>query len=131
MGMYAIPIIIYQPGVEPKEYKQTAQQCDILPTALHLLHYTGNYSAFGTDLYDRSRSAFAVNYANNNWQLITDSSLLQFDGNTTQGYFKLAADSLLSNNLAQKNHSLKEEKQLKSVLQQYRQALLHNSLIKR
>lgn len=126
-GMYRIPLIVYRPGHSPQKHVETAQQCDLLPTALHLLEYTGAYAAFGNNLFDSTRRPFAVNYADNVWQLISDTALVQFDGTGISRYFKLPSDSLLKHPVVPIPVS-PEERMLKAVLQQYRQSLLHNKL---
>lgn len=131
LGAYHIPLLFILPGsTKGQVHIETAQQSDILPSVLHLLNYTGEYSTFGRDLFS-SNEGWSVNYSNNSWQLITDQYMLQFDGQESTHLFK-RSDMLLQHNLIKKDPAVatKLETFLKAVLQQYRYSLIHNHLVK-
>ncbi len=133
-GIYEIPILFYEANSVLKgESDLVAQQIDIFPTVLDYLHYKGNFSSFGQSLLSNVPMHGAVNYMNNSWQLITSNYSLLFDGNKTTGLYDLKKDSLLQNNL---NVLLPDtiryyEPFLKAILQQYRQGLIHNTIVKK
>ncbi len=131
LGAYHIPLVFIIPGDStPKVHWEIAQQCDVLPSVLQLIHYPGKYSAFGRDLFASSKG-WSVNYSNNSWQLITDELILQFDGQESSHLYR-RRDHLLKKNLLKKGDpSIREQERfLKAVLQQYRYGLIHNQLVR-
>ena len=67
IGGFCSPIIIYEPGSDrqPSVQPKVAQQIDILPTVMGLLHYPDPYFAFGIDVLNTpADSTWAVNYLN-------------------------------------------------------------------
>ncbi len=129
-GQLTIPIIYYCPALKLKGVcNSVTQQTDILPTTLKMLHYTGKFSAFGNPI--NQEKSFNMSYSNGIWQLINDKTLLQFDGEKSTGIYDLANDSLLKKNLiTTKINFSKEELLLKSYLQQFRSAMLTNTICK-
>jgi phosphoglycerol transferase MdoB-like AlkP superfamily enzyme len=119
------------PGEEKnKVHLETAQQCDILPSVLHLLNYSGKYSSFGRNLFV-SEKGWSVNYSNNSWQLITDQYILLFDGQESTHLYSREDIYLKKNLISIKSAAVPEmENFLKAILQQYRYALIHNQLVK-
>ncbi len=133
IGIYHVPIVIFDPTSSKKNWiTTTAQQTDIIPTALGLLNYSGPYSGFGQDLNAEPHTHWSVNYMNGSWQLITDNYLLQFDGNHTTGLYDRTVDSLLKNNLSDNlpDTVAHYEPLIKSILQQFRQGMIRNTLVK-
>ena len=129
-GQLAIPILYYCPALKLKgTYNDITQQTDILPTTLKMLHYTGKFSAFGNPI--NQEKSFNMSYSNGIWQLINDNTLLQFDGEKVTGVYNLSNDSLLKKNLiTTKINFSKEDLILKSYLQQFRTAMLTNTICK-
>ena len=129
-GQLAIPIIYYCPALKLKGLcNNITQQTDILPTTLKILHYTGKFSAFGNPIINEK--SFNMSYSNGIWQMINDKTLLQFDGVKATGVYNLSNDSLLKKNLINtKIDFSKEELLLKSYLQQFRTAMLTNTICK-
>jgi phosphoglycerol transferase MdoB-like AlkP superfamily enzyme len=119
-GMFAVPIIIYYDGVQPAVKQEIAQHIDILPTALHMAGYEGAYSSMGRNLFDSTRKPFAINYNSGYWQLITNENLVRWDGENTH------ACNESSNNTS--GNCKSDFDFLKAGLQQYRNALISNSL---
>jgi hypothetical protein len=130
-GQLAIPIIYYCPALKLKgEYRGVTQQTDILPSVLNLLNYSGKFSAFGNSIF-KQKSSFNMSYSNGIWQLINGENLVQFDGDKTTGIYNLSNDSLLKNNLIiNKANYSKDELLLKSFLQEFRTAMLTNTICK-
>ncbi len=133
-GIYEIPIIYYCPGQSLKGKTNTVtQHCDILPSILSYLNFNGNYSAFGKNIFLNRKENFAVNYMNNSFQYINNNYLLQFDGDRSSGLYDYHNDVFLEHNLIEVQVAVAKqlEQNLKAIIQQYRQGMLHNSLIKK
>ena len=132
-GIFEIPIIYYCPSDSSFKgiSERITQQCDIFPSILDYLHYNGTFSAFGTSAF-KQKDNFAVNYNNNLYQYFNQDYMLQFDGDSTIGFYQYRRDSFLLNNLAGKNMQTQHDLELKTkaVIQQYRQGMIHNSLVK-
>lgn len=130
-GAYAIPVIYYLPDGSLNGFSDIiTQQADILPSVLHLLNYNEPFVSFGSSVFDSAAPHFAVFYSDNTYYLIKDQHLLQFDGNTSGGYFNLCNDSLLQNNLLNaKGLKFKQaEIFLKAYIQQYNNRIIKNKL---
>ena len=57
-----------------------AQQIDILPTVMGMLHYPKPYFAFGIDLFNtKAEDTWAVNYLNGVYQFVKKDHVLQFE----------------------------------------------------
>lgn len=131
-GLYRIPLIFYMPGRDLKGTDlNIAQQTDIIPTVLGLMNYNNRYKALGNNLLDKQSKRWSVNYSNGRWQLITSDYILHFDGQETTGFYSYKNDSLLQHNLINENRSAQPQHEMliKSILQQYRQAMIYNKLI--
>ena len=130
LGAYHIPLVFINPqSTNGKIHPETAQQTDILPSALHLLNYAGNYSSLGRNLFKNSEG-WSINYSNQTWELITDTRILQFDGTNTTHYY-LRSDSLLTTDLINTTFPLKDTSSqlLRALLQQYHYGLIHNQIL--
>lgn len=122
LGGFCSPIIIYDASGEqtPRIEQKIAQQIDILPTLMGMLHYQKSYFAFGIDvLQTPPDDTWAVNYLNGIYQYVKHGHVLQFDGQATSAVYSLE-DSLMQKNLigtiAQQPQM---ERELKAILQQY------------
>ena len=133
MGIYAIPILFYQhnPGLRGGSDLIT-QQCDILPSVLDLLNYERPFSAFGNSIFDAAAAHFSADFMSDYYQLITGENLLQFDGEKNIAMYAYRNDSLLMNNILWVNRNGAEENSmlLKSVIQQFNHAMIHNEIVK-
>ena len=132
LGGFASPLVIYtpdgtlQPGVEDK----VAQQTDILPTILGLLHYPKAYCAFGIDvLQTDGKDTWAVNYLNGIYQYVKYGYVLQFDGQRTRALYRLD-DRLMRHNLMGRVAVQQQmEHEVKAVIQQYMERMTQNKLV--
>ncbi len=132
LGGFASPVVIYtpdgtlRPGVEDK----VAQQTDILPTVLGLLHYPKAYCAFGIDvLQTNGKDTWAVNYLNGIYQYVKYGYVLQFDGQRTRAVYQLD-DRLMRHNLV--GHVAVQqqmEREVKAIIQQYMERMTQNRLV--
>ena len=133
LGGFCSPIIIYEPGNQsriPEIQDKIAQQIDILPTVMGMLHYPRPYFAFGIDLFNTPpEETWAVNYLNGIYQYVKKEHVLQFDGEKTIGIYALS-DSLMQNNL---NGQLPDqpwmEQDLKAIIQQYMSRMVEDRLM--
>lgn len=134
LGLYSVPIIIYDPSgeIKPERSKAIAQQIDIMPTVLGYLGYGKPYVAFGKDLLKTPmEDTWAVNYFNGIYQFVKGNYLLQFDGTKTKAVYEFKKDRLLKDNLLGKTgkNELEMESQLKAIIQSYMQRMTENKLI--
>ena len=129
LGGFCSPIIIYEPGREPEIQDKIAQQIDILPTVLGMLHYPKPYFGFGIDVLNTPKEdTWAVNYLNGIYQYVKDGYVLQFDGMKTTALYSLN-DRLMKNNLKGKiQNQAQMEQELKAIIQQYMERMTQNRL---
>ena len=123
LGGFCSPIIIYEPGNperQPEVQEKIAQQIDILPTVMGMLHYQKPYFGFGIDLLNTpAEDTWAVNYLNGIYQYVKRGHVLQFDGQQSKGLYSLD-DSLMQHNLLHQGSApLEMERELKAIIQQY------------
>ena len=130
LGGFCSPIIIYEPGREPQIQDKIAQQIDILPTLMGMLHYNKPYLAFGIDLLNTpAEDTWAVNYLNGTYQYVKHGHVLQFDGQQTKAVYTLT-DSLMQNNVKGKlPQQVQMEHELKAIIQQYMKRMVENRLV--
>ncbi len=137
LGGFCSPIIIYEPGREPEVFDKIAQQIDILPTVMGMLHYQKPYFGFGIDLLTTpAEDTWAVNYMGGIYQYVKHGHVLQFDGQSTRGIYALS-DSLMKHNLMEdgrwktedgKNIQPQMERELKAIIQQYMERMTQDRL---
>lgn len=129
-GVYNIPIIFFATdhslqGVD----EQIAQQIDILPTTLGLLHFDKPYFAFGRDAFGKTEP-FCFNYKDNAYQLFSDRYLLQFDGTKSLALYDFKSDVLLRKNLVGELPEVvaSMEVKIKAIIQQYNNRMIEDRL---
>ena len=133
IGGFCSPIIISEPGNaerQPEIQDKIAQQIDILPTLMGMLHYHKPYFAFGIDVLNTpAEDTWAVNYLNGIYQYVKQGHVLQFDGQQTKAVYALN-DSLMQQNLIG-NFELQGqmELELKAIIQQYMNRMVNDRLL--
>lgn len=135
LGGFCSPIIIYEPGNaerQPEMQDKIAQQIDILPTIMGMLHYPKPYFAFGIDVLNTpAEQTWAVNYLNGIYQYVKGDYVLQFDGQKTKAVYALT-DSLMQHNLIKNSHhsplTTHLETELKAIIQQYMERMTQDRL---
>ena len=132
LGGFCSPIIIYEPGNaerQPEIQDKIAQQIDILPTIMGMLHYPKPYFGFGIDVLNTpAEDTWAVNYLNGIYQYIKQGHVLQFDGTQTKAVHALS-DSLMKQNLIGKVPQQPQmERELKAIIQQYMTRMTQDKL---
>lgn len=132
LGGFYSPIIIYEPESQrPAEIQdKIAQQIDILPTIMGMLHYDEPYFGFGIDLLNTpAEDTWAVNYMGGIYQYVKHDLLLQFDGNQTRAVYHLN-DSLLQHNIiGTMPEQPQMERELKAIIQQYMERMTNDRLL--
>ena len=132
IGGFCSPIIIYEPGNserKPEVQDKIAQQIDILPTILGMLHYQKPFFGFGIDVLNTPKEdTWAVNYLNGIYQYVKQDHVLQFDGEQTKAVYALN-DSLMQHNLVGKvPQQVQMERELKAIIQQYMSRMTQDRL---
>ena len=132
LGGFCSPIIIYEPGNAkrlPEIQDKIAQQIDILPTVMGMLHYQKPYFGFGIDVLNTpAEDTWAVNYLNGIYQYVKQGYVLQFDGTQTKAIYALS-DSLMKRNLIGKVPQQPQmERELKAIIQQYMTRMTQDKL---
>lgn len=129
-GLFTVPILYYEPGINGKVIPKISQHLDICPTVLDLLGYQGTLYFMGNSIKDSSSVAWNINYLEGTYQLIQDNYLLRFNAELSTALFNLDTDPLLKNNLlkVEPKRVMILENKIKSVIQQYNNRLLTNSL---
>ncbi len=130
LGGFCSPIIIFDPSrPEGIVHDKIAQQIDILPTLLSMLHYPKPYFAFGIDLLTTPKEqTWAVNYLSGIYQYVRYGHVLQFDGTATKAIYSLD-DRLMKHNLKGKTDVQQPmENELKAIIQQYMERMTQDRL---
>lgn len=131
VGQYFIPILFFQPqNGESGHQNIIAQQTDIMPTLLDMLHFPKPFIAFGGSLLRQNEPHFDISYLNGNYQIIMDGYAWQTDHTISNALYNFEKDSLLKENLYTNQNMIAAEKDkvLKSVIQQYNNRLIENKL---
>lgn len=132
MGMYSVPVIFYQAGVNLKgKSAGPVQQTDIMPSVLQYLHYNSAFTAFGNSVFDKSAPAFAVSYLNNSYLFLQGDYALVFDGVITKEIYNVKKDPLQTKNLIDSKPAVLPamETYLKAIIQQYNNRMVENRLL--
>jgi len=131
VGQYFVPVIFYEPQGGTAGHQQIiAQQTDIMPTLLDMLHYPNPFVAFGGSLLRSDEPRFGLSFLNGNYQLIQDEYAWQTDHFNSNALYNFAHDSLLTKNLypLKKNIATDKDYLLKAILQQYNNRMIANKL---
>ena len=130
-GLFEVPIAFYSPQWSQGEvHEQSAvSQTDIMPSVLAYLGYQKPFFAFGKDIITKEKETqWAVCYNHPAYQLLSDSLLLQFDGQNTYAVYNYQNDPLLQNNIANEIDYSAMERYLRAYIQQYIYRLTTNQL---
>lgn len=117
-----------------------AQQIDLMPTLLGLTGYDKPYFAYGQDIFEIradsarvSERAFAINYLNESFQWITDSTAMFFDEHEVTHLFDLERDPLERHNLIEQGAEpdTAQVERMKALLQTYYERLEKSDFVVR
>lgn len=130
---YRIPIAFYKPG--DKDFRGTntaiANQTDILPSVLSLLHYPEPYFTFGKNLFELSKYRFAITYNADTYQLIDSQYYYQFNGEKGIGFYNWKTDNTLKYNLYKGNPEgpiFTCDSTLKMMIQFFNHCMINNQM---
>ena len=130
-GLFEVPIAFYSPQWNQGEIREQSavSQTDIMPSVLAYLGYQKPFFAFGKDILTKEKETpWAVCYNHPAYQLLSDSILLQFDGQNTYAVYNYQNDPLLQNNIASEINYSAMERYLRAYIQQYIYRLATNQL---
>ena len=89
-GTFAIPILYFCPNdsLLKGAFDSVTQQCDIMPTILDYLHYSGKFESIGNSILSHSEERFAVMKLQNQYQYFTDEIFIDMseDGKLNSAY---------------------------------------------
>ena len=130
MGLYRVPIAFYCPKLLKAEQRAgVVSQTDIMPSVLDGLGYNAPYFAFGEDALSADKQHnYAVCYNHPVFQIMSDSLLLQFDGQQTTAIYNYATDPLLQQPIEANDDSEEMVRYLKAYIQQYTSRMINNQL---
>lgn len=132
VGRYSIPMVFYQKTKNwNSKIEKIAQQCDIMPSVLDYVSFTGDYVAYGQSVFDTLAERFAISYLSGIYQLIQDDFVYKFDGEKDVSFYDLSKDSLLRRNLIKQNQVKANHMSelTKGIIQQYNNRILENQLV--
>jgi phosphoglycerol transferase MdoB-like AlkP superfamily enzyme len=112
--------------------KKIIQHIDIFPSVLNYLGIKDSLICFGNDLFNSTRSKFAINYKDGIYQFLQNDICIQFDGNSIIGAYHYKTDTLFLNNLLNTSEAYKAkliEIKLKSVIQQFNNRMIKNEMM--
>lgn len=130
LGRYRVPVAFFCPALLPAEERtDVISQTDIMPSVLEFVGYDKPYFAFGEDaLVAPKKHNYAICYNSPVYQLMSDSLLLQFDGQRVTALYDYKTDPVLHEQ--QPTEAAPEEMvtYLKAYIQQYIHRMIHNQL---
>ena len=132
-GLYRIPIAFYSPSFSEAVLQRSGpiSQTDILPSILAYLGYDEPYFAFGEDALTQPKThPYAVCYNEPVYQILSDSLLVQWDGQAVVGVYNYVRDPLLHQDLTPTPPAEVEPMvtYLKAYIQQYIERMVGNRL---
>ncbi|MBR6116047.1 MAG: LTA synthase family protein [Paludibacteraceae bacterium] len=133
-GLYAVPIAFYHPAWTKGEMRcnGAVSQTDILPSVLGYLGYDRPSFGFGEDALTQTKPhPYAVCYNAPVYQILSDSLLLQWDGEQVHAVYDYRRDPLLKHNIADSIPAQRIEPMtdyLKGYIQQYIHRMLTDQL---
>ncbi|MBI5477140.1 MAG: LTA synthase family protein [Ignavibacteriales bacterium] len=131
VGIYAVPIIFYQPSIIKSEKIQTiVQHIDIMPSVLHLLKYSGEFISFGQNIFTSDYSGCSFNLMNGVYQIVDDNFIYEFTDDHQTGLYNYNNDLSLSKNeiKTRPDLALKFENKLKAIIQLFNNSMIHDGL---
>ncbi len=130
-GLFEVPIAFYSPRWNQGELRSigAVSQTDIMPSVLAYLGYPKPFFAFGENaLTQGKKHPYAVCYNHPVYQLLSDSLLMQFDGNEVRAVYNYHHDPMLQSNMAAQLDTKAMETYLRAYIQQYIYRLTTNQL---
>ena len=130
LGQYRVPIAFFCPVLLPaEERKGVVSQTDIMPSVLGGIGYNKPYFAFGENaLTANKQHDYAVCYNHPVYQIMSDSLLLQFDGEHVTAMYNYIQDPTLHQPLNTDEAPEEMVQYLKAYIQQYISRMINNEL---
>lgn len=129
---YQIPIVFFSPDGSLKKMDETiANQIDILPTILEILHYPKPYFSFGKSLLNKNCEHFSINYNAGIYQYINTNYCYQFNGKNAIGLYNWKNDKYFVQNLLRKSPQqayTSMDESLKKSIQLFNKAMIENKM---
>lgn len=130
---FSIPIVFYSPNNQLLQgiNNTIANQIDILPTVLNILHYPLPFYSLGKNLLQPQLQNFSINYNGNIYQYIDSNYCYQFSNNHLMGLYNWRKDKTLSLNLftGTINKEIKQaDSTLKLMLQLFNYGMINNKM---
>jgi membrane-anchored protein YejM (alkaline phosphatase superfamily) len=129
-GRYRVPVIFYLSEKNTLRISPNSaiQQMDISPSILEILNYQKPYFSFGKNIFLEKNINFSINKLGDAYQWTENDYLLIFRNQKSEALYNFAEDSLLKNNLIEKEKALSQqmERNLKAFLQQYHNRIINN-----
>ena len=138
LGIFSVPIIFFSPkstALKGYDEETIAEQIDIMPTVLGLLGYDKPFFAFGQDLFNTPKDEkFAIHWlpGSEEYEFLSKDLLLVFDGSEVKHIYKFKTDPLLKTDLVgtiPTDSISPYKKRMESVIQQYMQHTLDNTMV--
>lgn len=138
LGFFSVPIIFFSPkltALKGYDEETIAEQIDIMPTVLGLLGYDKPFFAFGQDLFNTPKDEkFAIHWlpGSEEYEFMNKDLLLVFDGSEVKHIYKFKTDPLLKTDLVgtiPTDSISPYKKRMESVIQQYMQHTLDNTMV--
>ena len=131
-GLYEVPIAFYHPRLKAEQKADVVSQTDIMPSVLTWLGYDEPFFAFGENALTQHKAhPYAVCYNAPVYQILSDSLLVQFDGEKVVAVYDYQADRLLQNNIAESvspQRIAPMTEYLKAYIQQYIHRMINDEL---
>lgn len=132
-GTYRIPIVFFDPSNPNLRGKISGpvMQVDILPSIVDYLKINIPFTSFGSSVFDSTNYGKSYQYLNGIYQAEDDSFMIEFNGEKALSIYNYRTDSLLRQNLLNKEFDKKTEleKYLKAVIQSFNNNMNENTLI--
>lgn len=121
---FEIPIAFYAPNdslLANKTHRNIVQHSDILPSILDYLAIPDPFHAFGNSVFDSTAPNFALYYLNETYHIVNANRIFEFDGD--QFLYQTNYESEIDT-----DERSRQEKQVKSLIQQYTLQMINNKL---
>lgn len=129
----SIPIVFYQPNSSLRgERDDVANQIDVMPSILDILHYNKPYYSLGKSLFKNDCNRYSINYKGGLYHCYSKEYCYQFNGETCVGFYNINKDPLFKNNLQKDNTYnkalIEHQTYLKKQIQTFNQSMIKNTM---
>lgn len=128
---YSIPICFYKADGSLKgKIQQVANQIDILPSVLHLLHYPKPYFSMGKNLFSTDCPSMVYEYNAGVYSCFDSAYCYQFNGQTGKGLYRWKNDPYFQVNYLSREQNLKKnyEDKIKKFIQLFNGSMVYDKM---